>query len=636
MDKIPIRLLYVEDDDYIRYPMAEMLARRVDAIKSAASGVEALELITQFEPDILLTDIKMPGMSGLELIRQVKAKMPEVRTIILSAHNEADFFVEAIEVGVDSFMIKPVNRQTMFSTLERIAQETISRRRAAISELRFRTLASAAADAIVVVDNSQSVTFWNNAAEQIFGYTTTEMAGRNLRTLFPHFQWTETSDPPTRNINSATELEAVRANGDQFTCEATFSPFLTAEKPGSLIIVRDVSERKRREAELVLAKENAEAATRAKQQFLSVMSHEIRTPLNGIIGAVNLLINEDPRADQVDYLKTLEFSGNQLLAIVNDILDFSKIEATGIEFESIEFNLKELVEGQLKMFSYKASDKGIGLDLAYDPDLKEVVTGDPMRLNQILTNLIGNAVKFTEKGQILVRVKQSDNLFYFEVEDTGIGIPAEKLETIFEFFSQADANTTRKYGGTGLGLAISKKLINLQGGTLSVTSEVGSGSTFTFSLPLKTTETRSAKPDVDGSGKKIYPLDGVSVLVVEDNRINQMIAKKFLDRWNCQTSIASNGFEALELIVNHRFDMVLMDLQMPELDGYETSRRIRAFDDDYLKTIPIVALTASAFYEVKEGVMGAGMTDILNKPFIPEELNRKIYHYINQGNKGNS
>jgi len=637
MEKIPLKVLYVEDEEYIRVPMTELLCRSILHLETASNGDEAITIARKIKPELLITDIKMQGISGLELIRTIRQFLPDIRTMILSAHNEANFFVEAIELGVDSFLIKPVNRYNLFKTLERLGEETIQRKRAAISELKFKIITSAANDSIIILNKELQITFCNEATDNLFGYSDENLINNPIAILFPDFRLPEALQQSKTDVFSGAkpiEMEARRKDGTTFICENSCSFIELLDRPGILLIIRDITERKRREAELLRAKEDAEAATKAKQQFLSVMSHEIRTPLNGILGTVHLLAQEDPRADQLDYLNTLEFSGNQLMSIVNDILDFSKIEATGIQFEKIDFNLKEQIAGLIKIFSFKAADKGIDLLLDFSNELPEIVTGDSMRLNQILTNLIGNALKFTDKGEIKVKVTLTKgdfaNLIRFSVTDTGIGIEEQKLETIFEFFSQADSNTTRKYGGTGLGLAITRKLVELQGGYIRVKSNVGIGSTFSFELPFDIAGQQHERTIIKADGKKLFSLAGINVLLVEDNKINQMIANKFLDRWECSTDIASNGFEALSMIVQKKYNIVLMDLQMPDLDGYETSIRIRKMNDEYYQNIPIVALTASAFNEVKEGVMQAGMTDILNKPFIPDELNQKIYFYTKQ------
>lgn len=643
MDKIAVSVLYVEDEEFIRMPMAEMLGRRLEKIVAAGSAKEAIALHANEDFDILLTDIRMPGLNGLELIKILRQKQPDIKAIILSAYNETDFFTEAIDLGIDGFLIKPIDRQKLFALLTKVGSQKIQENIAKVNEEKFMALAASANDAIIMLDGVGLVNFWNRAAEVMFGYSFEQIVNASIERLLVSVDGTSLTIDGIRShemvLDKAvviSEYSALPRIGPSFPVEISFTTFKVGGLDQFLLIIRDVSERKKREEELLTALDRANEATRAKQQFLSVMSHEIRTPLNGILGAVNLLLQENPREDQLDYFKTLEFSGNHLLSLVNDILDFSKIEANRIQFERIDFNLRELVKGLMKIFAFKANDKGIELKLNVAESIPDVVKGDPMRLNQILTNLIGNAVKFTEKGEISLKInitEQHEKFLRcrFEVTDTGIGILPEKLSTIFEFFSQADTNTTRKYGGTGLGLAITRKLVELQNGTIEVLSEVNKGSSFSFELTFEVA-IMAGNREVKASGNLQHSLKGIRILLVEDNKINQMIAGKFLNRWDAVVVIAENGKEALEKSLESKFDIILMDLQMPELDGYETSRLIRARADDYSLNIPIIALTASAYNEVKDGVMLSGMNDIINKPFIPDELNRIVHEYVtNQG-----
>lgn len=643
MDKIAVSVLYVEDEEFIRMPMAEMLGRRLEKIVAAGSAKEAIALHANEDFDILLTDIRMPGLNGLELIKILRQKQPDIKAIILSAYNETDFFTEAIDLGIDGFLIKPIDRQKLFALLTKVGSQKIQENIAKVNEEKFMALAASANDAIIMLDGVGLVNFWNRAAEVMFGYSFEQIVNASIERLLVSVDGTSLTIDGIRShemvLDKAvviSEYSALPRIGPSFPVEISFTTFKVGGLDQFLLIIRDVSERKKREEELLTALDRANEATRAKQQFLSVMSHEIRTPLNGILGAVNLLLQENPREDQLDYFKTLEFSGNHLLSLVNDILDFSKIEANRIQFERIDFNLRELVKGLMKIFAFKANDKGIELKLTVAESIPDVVKGDPMRLNQILTNLIGNAVKFTEKGEISLKInitEQHEKFLRcrFEVADTGIGILPEKLSTIFEFFSQADTNTTRKYGGTGLGLAITRKLVELQNGTIEVLSEVNKGSSFSFELTFEVA-IMDGNREVKASGNLQHSLKGIRILLVEDNKINQMIAGKFLNRWDAVVVIAENGKEALEKSLESKFDIILMDLQMPELDGYETSRLIRARADDYSLNIPIIALTASAYNEVKDGVMLSGMNDIINKPFIPDELNRIVHEYVtNQG-----
>jgi CheY-like chemotaxis protein len=366
-----------------------------------------------------------------------------------------------------------------------------------------------------------------------------------------------------------------------------------------------------------------------------MMSHEIRTPMNAIIGLTNLLLQEKPRVDQLESMKLLKFSGENLLTIINDILDFSKIEAGKISLEKIDLDLEMLIRNTKQMLEQRARDKGIDLFLKYDETVPRVIKGDQVRLAQIITNLLGNAIKFTERGYVELSVVHGGivdgkHKITFKVKDTGIGIEADKLNVIFESFSQARADTTRKFGGTGLGLSITKRMLGLMGTSIEVDSKSGYGSTFFFTLLCEEgSEDAIIRNDVTDLSDD-FQLNA-KVLLVEDNRVNQIVATNFLKKWGIEVAIANHGKEALEMIQkNKSYQLVLMDLQMPEMDGYEASKRIRALDDAYFKKIPIIALTASAMIDIKDKVIGIGMTDFLSKPFHPEELQSMIARYVIQ------
>jgi len=311
-------------------------------------------------------------------------------------------------------------------------------------------------------------------------------------------------------------------------------------------------DRKRAEQNLIIAKQKAEEAAKAKQQFLSTMSHEIRTPLNAVLGMTHLLIQANPRSDQMEYLNALKFSGENLLVLINDILDFSKIESGMVFFEQADFNIKEIINGIKQSFLFRTEEKGISFEINVDPELPDSIVGDPVRLNQVLTNLIGNAVKFTEKGSITVDLnleqETTENVeIEFSVTDTGIGIPKDKLANIFESFKQAGIDTTRKYGGTGLGLAITKKLIELQNSEIFVESRVGKGSKFYFSLNFLKSRIKPEHKPVETEVSYIQ-LEGLNILVAEDNEINFVIAKKLLEKCGVKVDHAKNGKAAIDMI----------------------------------------------------------------------------------------
>lgn len=398
---------------------------------------------------------------------------------------------------------------------------------------------------------------------------------------------------------------------------------------GVVMFTEVITDQKDAKEALIKAKEQAEQAAIAKSQFLSTMSHEIRTPMNAVIGYTHLLM-QNPRPDQVNRLRTLKFSAENLLVLINDILDFNKIEAGMIQFEKVDFSVKELISNIKEAMLQKASEKGIQLRLLIDEGLPEAVIGDPVRLGQVITNLVSNAVKFTNKGKVVISAMQSyqdseKTGIQFDVMDTGIGIPKEQHKYIFESFTQASSDTTRRYGGTGLGLAITRRLLELQGSSISLKSEPGEGSTFSFELFFLNSSCIIQKPVIVTGFKD--SLKGLRLLIAEDNHINVLLAQEFLFQWDVECDVAENGLIALELIQTNDYDLVLMDLQMPEMDGYETTKKVRELNGNKYRDLPIVALTASAMLNIQDKAFTVGMNDYISKPFNPDELYMKIRKY---------
>ncbi|MBO9701110.1 MAG: response regulator [Sporocytophaga sp.] len=395
----------------------------------------------------------------------------------------------------------------------------------------------------------------------------------------------------------------------------------------------DVSKQKQTSETLKKEKEHAEASSKAKEQFISVISHEIRTPMNTVVGMTNLLLQSQHYPEQRDYLNALKASSDNLLAIVNDILDLSKIESGKIFFEETDFSLRNLLENLKKTFAFKAAEKNVLITLKVSNDIPIYLKGDPFRLNQILLNLISNSVKFTEVGTIDIMVDLIDSSpkevhILFTIKDTGIGIPENKLSLIFESFTQADHDISRKYGGTGLGLTITKKLIELQGGNIGVESKVKEGSKFIFNLKFSTSQKTKITTPSESFVNKFQGLDLLKLLIVEDNKMNQLVVLKFLEKQNIQADIAENGTQALDLLKNKEYDLILMDIQMPGMDGYQVSEQIRKEFPAPKNSIPIIALTAMALSEVQEKIKVYGINDYILKPFSPDNLFSKIVENV--------
>ncbi len=548
-----------------------------------------------------------------------------------------------IWLGQNVKMIMSENRLKKVSVVARDITVLYSAREALrTNEQLFRTLAEKAPVGIYQLKPDGKVTFMNKRWFEITGIDP-ENARRETRIAAIHAEdrqrvtmaWEQAlKDKAELSIEFRYDT---RTRGIRWVSNH-ISPIYatTGEVLGFIGTTTDITKLKEAEQDLREAKDKAEDATRAKSQFLSMMSHEIRTPMNAIIGLTNMLVQDAPRDDQRESLKLLQFSGENLLHIINDILDFSKIEAGKLALENEDFNLRSLMLNTRNMLEQRARDKGIDLFFQYDDTLPQYVKGDAVRLGQIITNLLGNAIKFTERGYAELAVlsagtQDNKHSITFRVRDTGIGIEKDKINLVFESFSQARSDTTRKFGGTGLGLSITKRLLELMGSHIAVESTAGYGSTFLFTLLLEEGQAKTEDGPATQDLTEDFQKKSVKVLLVEDNRVNQIVASNFLHRWGIEVDFANHGKEALEMIQSKAYQLVLMDLQMPEMDGYEASRRIRALDHDpYFKEVPIVALTASAMIDIKGKVLEIGMNDFISKPFQPDELQAKIGKYVLQ------
>ncbi|MFC4817312.1 ATP-binding protein [Flavobacterium sp. GCM10023249] len=390
-------------------------------------------------------------------------------------------------------------------------------------------------------------------------------------------------------------------------------------------IIRNKSNELLREKNMELeeAKERIEKASKARAEFLSTVSHELRTPLNAINGITHILLEEKPKANQIEYLKSLKFSGNYLLTYINDILEINRIESNNIEIEKINFDIRELLQNIKNSLKEQASQNNNEFILKIEDEVPQVLVGDPTKLSQIFINLINNALKFTQNGKIvvnanLVNIEDGNCKLSFKVEDTGIGIPLEKQQSIFDSFSQGSVEINRKYGGTGLGLTIVKRLVALMNGKINVKSEVGVGSTFYFDLTFKIGEAIVMKNVNEIIDEKVFI--NKRILLVEDNKINQMITKKILEKKQMIAELCETGEDAIEMMRNNKYDLVLMDVHLPGINGTIATEEIRKFDN----VTPIIALTAISLNENREMLMSFGMTDVITKPFNPDNFYKII------------
>ncbi|MDX2304140.1 MAG: PAS domain S-box protein [Microscillaceae bacterium] len=489
---------------------------------------------------------------------------------------------------------------------------------------------------------------WNRKMENIFEMDRTQVIGKtdfeveDNPEIAQHYRNTDNQVVQTKQLVHTSNEIIHKDSGDLIANIIKLVIPDAYGKPRYLLgMVEDITAHKIYENALKEAKDKAEQATQSKSDFLSMVSHEIRTPLNAVIGLSNLLLDETPLSSQVDKLEALKFSAENLLALINDILDYNKIEAGKIEFEEIEFDLKEVCGNLRKSLELQAKEKGLRLKLIYDEDIPPLLMGDTVRLSQVLYNLLSNALKFTHKGSVkliveLVTESAESVEISFSVVDTGIGIPLEKQEIIFEQFAQSSPDITRKYGGTGLGLAITKRLLTLQNSQIHLKSTPGEGSNFYFNLVFRKSKNKATQSP--GNKQIAYrndQLKGLRVLVAEDNAINRFVIKNYLEKWGIFTDFAENGHIAIELIFNRHYDIVLMDLEMPELGGIDAAEIIRQHKNPKFKKLPIIALTASALSQVQKEVIQSGMNDYVSKPFNPSALYHKLLKFVPNHNPDN-
>ncbi len=510
------------------------------------------------------------------------------------------------------------------------------------AKAQFENALNAAMDAIIIIDSKGMITSFNPAAEEIFGHKREDVTGKKLSDVIIPYRYREAHEKGMEHylatgegpvLDNRIEIEALHANGNELQIELAIREIEGAS--GKLFIgyARDITERKTFEARLLDAKNSAEVATRAKTSFLAMMSHEIRTPLNGVLGIHGLLKETKLDDDQRQLLETASESGESLLSIINDLLDFSKLEAGKFDIESKPFNIRELVNSVINLIQPHADDKQLKLIYSVDEAVGTHLLGDPARIRQILLNLSWNAIKFTHEGKVEILIEnRSQDIISFSVKDTGIGIPQENHEELFAEFSTIDASYSTKFGGTGLGLAICKALVENMGGEIGLSSNPGKGSKFWFNLDLKVSTQKEVTRDSEIKDKiETSNLSGIRILIAEDNKTNQLVTSRYLKHYGGKFEIANNGIEAVEKVMMNDFDVILMDISMPELNGFEATAKIRDLADGTKSSIPVIAFTAYASKEDQQKVIESGMNGFIPKPFSRKQLAQVILNNINPG-----
>lgn len=621
MDLLDISVLHVEDNKAFRGLFKYLIKPEVRDYYCAQNGKEGLELFMKFKPEVVVTDISMPEMDGLELSRRIKSINPDTQIIVFSSVERETYLLEAINLGIEQFVIKDEdNFKEILYAIKKAAKDIDLKRKSLEQENRILMLSNAieqSGSMVIITDPEGYIEFANKTYLKITGFEEKEVVGRHI-VEFKDENYRKLFEEAAKFGSVFGEYMQVRKNKSPFWASCRISIIKNSAGIVTNLVesAEDISSKK--EAEKAIEKANS-----ARRNFLANMSHELRTPLNGVLGVTSILLETDTTIEQREYLNLQRSSAEALLKILNDILDFSQLEDNKIELMNKPFDLNQAINLTLDFFKISANEKNISIAYYPENNIYNYLIGDERRLQQIITNLIGNSLKFTEKGKVEVFVNKEleteDEIeLIFTIKDTGVGIPKDKVDFIFERFTQVDGSFTRKYGGTGLGLAIVRDLIKLMDGKYWVESKEGFGSSFFIQIRFKKVLDGIVIENMRKREKKLispsFSSNIIKILLVEDNLMNQKIVSGALRKYGHDITTAINGIDAIEKYKTGKYDLILMDIEMPIMNGIDAAKGIREHEKSNNTHTYIVALTAHIGKEIQKKCFEAGMDDFLIKP----------------------
>lgn len=639
-----VNILIVDDKEENIIALEALLKRDDINLMSTTSPNDALRIAWENPISIALVDVQMPNIDGFELVEMFKSN-PRTKDILIifvtAISKEAKYAVKGFGTGAVDYLYKPLDpyitaaKVDAFIQLARSQEEIKAKNEELLS---YAIMVKNSADIIATVDAQYfRLKSINPAVHKLLGYQPDELFNRSIVDLAIESEQQKFRNKLSGIVNNNVSFAVAEFPFETFDKRKVWAECrITYSNKVLYINMSDVSPQKSYEQDLIKSKEEADRARKSKEDFLASMSHELRTPVNGIIGLTGMLRKTELDEQQGKFLDLLEVSSQSLLGVINDVLDISKIEAGKFNIVRKPTQIRHVINSVFDLLKYKADEQGIKILLEVGEDLPETLLLDSLRLNQILLNLLSNAIKFTEHGfvklEVAVLQRINDNVrLMFSVVDSGIGIATDRLDKIFDSFEQAEQDTITKYGGTGLGLTIVKRLAELKGGELTVTSELGKGSTFTFTNWYKVTDkaVQTSVINVVEQGR-LEPFTDVNVLIAEDNLVNQFMLSKMLKDWNVNVDIAENGQKVIDRLNENNYDIILMDTHMPELNGYQTAKHIRIHFAEPKRSIPIISLSAATFDHEQQQALSAGMNDVLSKPFQPYQLHEKMKRLLDE------